>query len=188
MADAGAVVFPVVVDCRENRRDDRHGRRHDLGFLDSRRGFDQDSVGLGLGLDVREFGPVDFGPKGRIRPGGDGHQPLALLYPATELSQQYRRGGEWKHEMMHTFISPVLKALSRGYNTLVYCKNGRHRSNQLCQAIIVACGVLPDDAANFMSLRRNLVEHNYLPGPPHEHYVRSDSRLHSRTYLTSRLT
>lgn len=87
---------------------------------------------------------------------------LHLKVPATRLSQWIPRGRAYEA------YEPVFEALGQGRVVLAHCLNGRHRSAQVCAGVMI--GALnsrdPEEAFNYIWLRRRIVEWHALPGPP----------------------
>jgi protein-tyrosine phosphatase len=63
--------------------------------------------------------------------------------------------------------TPLFDALLQGRKVLVHCKNGRHRSAQVCGAVMTTVmGVDVEQAQNYIWMRRRIVEFHVLPGHP----------------------
>ncbi len=92
--------------------------------------------------------------------------PLGVLHlkiPASRLMHWDRRFGKTISEA----YQPLFDALVQGRTVLVHCKNGRHRSAQVCAAVMSA--VLDVDvevACNYIWQRRKICEWYVLRGHP----------------------
>ncbi len=101
-----------------------------------------------------------------------GHEPhsivvpagtLHLKVPASRLMHWDRRHGATIREA----YQPLFDALLQGRTVLVHCKNGRHRSAQVCAAVMsAALDVDVEVACNWLWQRRRIVEYFVLSGPP----------------------
>ncbi len=103
---------------------------------------------------------------------GRGHVPhtvvtplgvLHLKIPASRLMHWDRRFGKTISEA----YQPLFEALVQGRTVLVHCKNGRHRSAQVCTAVLAtALDADVEVACNWLWQRRRIVEYFVLSGPP----------------------
>ena len=101
-----------------------------------------------------------------------GHEPhrivapagtLHIKVPASRLMHWDRRFGASITEA----YTPLFEALNQGRKVLVHFKNGRHRSAQVCAAVMsAALDVDVEVACNWIWQRRRIVEWYVLSGPP----------------------
>jgi hypothetical protein len=68
--------------------------------------------------------------------------------------------------MAEEVLSKILQWLKEGLAVLVFCQNGRHRSNHCCLILLALSGLPPASCLQHLQLRRNLVEFSHKQGPP----------------------
>jgi hypothetical protein len=83
-----------------------------------------------------------------------------IKVPATRLSQHVLAS------VIRECYSPLFRLLSGPCRMLVHCKNGRHRSAQVCSAVLFGIvGGNAQDVLNHLILRRSVVQFHALQGP-----------------------
>ena len=95
-------------------------------------------------------------------------QPHRLPVPDTLKWMQIKASSlsSWVgSDRMEKAYEPIFRALAAGLRVLVFCINGKHRSNKTSTDIVCAGFQDSDRAMNHVWLRRKLVEFTSLPGP-----------------------